>query len=90
MGYNTIVTYNPFGVEQCENVIYCIIKDEKRYTAEGLRDRSGNPFCEVRTKRLERIARTNVQQRFSAHSPKQKNDKIKTQFFTTNPNGVTL
>jgi hypothetical protein len=44
MGYNTIVTYNPFGVEQCENVIYCIIKDEKRYTDEKLRDRSGNPF----------------------------------------------
>jgi hypothetical protein len=41
MDYNTIVTHNPNGVEHCENVIYCIIKDEKRYAAEKLRDRSG-------------------------------------------------
>jgi hypothetical protein len=28
----------PNGVEQCDNVIYCIIKAEKRYTDEELRD----------------------------------------------------
>jgi hypothetical protein len=28
---------NPNGVEQCDNVIYCIIKVEKRYADEELR-----------------------------------------------------
>ncbi len=40
--------------------IYIWVKDEKRFTDEELRDRSGNPFFEERKKRLQRIARANV------------------------------
>jgi hypothetical protein len=37
MGILHNLRINPNGVEQCDNVIYCIIKAEKRYTDEELR-----------------------------------------------------
>ncbi len=47
-----------------------LIKVDKRYTDKKLRDRSENPFFEERKKRLQRIARKNVEKSFNVDSPK--------------------
>jgi hypothetical protein len=50
--------------------IYVSIKDEKRYAVDELRDRSENPFYEERIKRLQRIARTNVEKKLKVKAKK--------------------